>query len=203
MRAKNLNLERHCSRIDEGDANQFDVRKSFFTLILFLFNLGLLLSQETYEVGKTEYYYSQFYVTTGLPQVKRSYLNKKAFLKELGLEELPEGYHIDHKTPLYDGGSDDPSNMQLLTIEEHLKKTKCDGKRIRKKHSDFKYPTEDEYLKTYNLNNTNLYPGNTDAIYSGLDFLGRAIFRTASGRYFFFNRQGEEELLIDDDQSTE
>lgn len=179
------------------------MRKSFFALTLVLFNLGFLSSQETYVFGKTEYYYSQFYTTTGLPKVKRSYLNKKAFLEELGLEELPDGYHIDHKTPLYDGGTDDPSNMQLLTVEEHLKKTNFDRKKIRKKHSNFKYPTEDEYLKTYNLNITNLYPGNTDAAYSGLDSLGRAIFRTASGRYFYFNRKGEEELLIDEIQSIE
>ncbi|PQJ15948.1 hypothetical protein BST99_09620 [Aureicoccus marinus] len=92
--------------------------------------------------------------------------------------------------------------MQLLTIEEHDKKTELDRKRVRDNYSSFKYPSEEDYFESYNINNSNLYPGDTEAVYSGLDFVGRAIFRSASGRYFYFNRKGERELLLDEVKSN-
>lgn len=82
-----------------------------------------LQAQETYTVGSTEYYYNQTYSTTGKPKVKRSEANKKAFLKQQGYSETPYGYQIDHIIPLSQGGSDDPSNMQLLTVSQHKAKT--------------------------------------------------------------------------------
>lgn len=89
---------------------------------LFVFNI--LLSQDnTYTLGTTTYEVNATYTTTGNPKVVRSEKNKKDFLKSLGYNKLPYGYEIDHIIPLSEGGTDDPSNMQLLTIEEHKKKT--------------------------------------------------------------------------------
>ena len=168
------------------------MRLSMLLLVLLVFMVGVLFCQETYQVGRTEYYYSQFYVITGKPQVKRSYSNRRDFLRERGLEEVPEGYEIDHIIPLFEGGTDDPGNMQLCTIEEHAKKTREDRRIAIIKYSYFKYPSNEQYFKSYNINNTNLYPGDTNAAYSGLDYLGRAIFMTASWKYFYFNRQGKK-----------
>lgn len=77
----------------------------------------------TYTVGKTEYIKGQYYSTTGKPKVVRSASNKKAFLQSRGYTSTPYGYEIDHIIPLSQGGSDAPSNMQLLTIEQHRAKT--------------------------------------------------------------------------------
>ena len=83
----------------------------------------LVYSQETYTVGNTEYYYNQTYSTTGKQKVKRSEANKKEFLRSKGYDSTPYGYEIDHIIPLSQGGTDDPSNMQLLTIGQHKEKT--------------------------------------------------------------------------------
>ena len=55
--------------------------------------------------------------------VKRSEVNKRKFLAKLGYKKVTRGYEIDHIIPLSEGGSDDPSNMQLLTKEAHERKT--------------------------------------------------------------------------------
>jgi hypothetical protein len=34
------------------------------------------------------------------------------------------GYEVDHIVPLARGGADKPSNMQWLTISEHMEKTR-------------------------------------------------------------------------------
>jgi hypothetical protein len=75
--------------------------------------------------------------TTYHPSVKRdskgriirSEEAKQDFLKSRGLKRVPPGYQVDHKTPLWAGGSDTPSNMQLLTNEQHKAKTKADYQR--------------------------------------------------------------------------
>ena len=51
---------------------------------------------------------------------------KEDFLKSQGLQSVPEGHVIEHKIPLYAGGRDDPSNMQLVTRDEHRAKTRLD-----------------------------------------------------------------------------
>ncbi|MFP5436557.1 MAG: HNH endonuclease signature motif containing protein [Bacteroidia bacterium] len=55
--------------------------------------------------------------------VKRSVANKQQFLKSSGLKSIPKGYEIDHILPLSQGGTDCPDNMQLITVDEHRKKT--------------------------------------------------------------------------------
>jgi len=94
-----------------------------FLLSLTLVFTSLVYSQETYTVGNTEYYYNQTYSTTGKQKVKRSEGNKKEFLRSRGYDKTPYGYEIDHIIPLSQGGSDDPSNMQLLTTRQHKAKT--------------------------------------------------------------------------------
>lgn len=92
--------------------------KNKLILLITLLFFGLTsYSQETYKVGNTEYYVGKYYSTTGKPTVKRSETNKKTFLKSKGYSKTPIGYEIDHIIPLSEGGTDDPSNMQLLTIE--------------------------------------------------------------------------------------
>jgi hypothetical protein len=56
-------------------------------------------------------------------KIKRSKSAVHIFLKEHGLTKIPKGYQVDHIIPLWKGGSDTPDNMQLLTLEEHHKKT--------------------------------------------------------------------------------
>lgn len=99
----------------------------YYLLLTLLLVFFLSYSQNTYKKGKTEYYTNQYY-KTGYPKVKRSQANKKEFLKSKGYDKLPNGYEIDHIEALSKGGTDSPSNMQLLTKEEHKQKTKAERK---------------------------------------------------------------------------
>lgn len=92
-------------------------------IVAFCISFINVYGQDTYHIGTTEYYHNQAYSTTGYPMVKRSESNKTAFLSARGLSSTPPGYEIDHIRPLSQGGTDDPSNMQLLTIEQHRAKT--------------------------------------------------------------------------------
>ena len=97
--------------------------KSFIPILIGLFFSVQSFAQETYKIGNTEYYVNERYSTSGKPMVKRSETNKTKFLRSHGYSSTPAGYEIDHIIPLSKGGTDDPSNMQLLTIEEHARKT--------------------------------------------------------------------------------
>ena len=59
-------------------------------------------------------------------RIERSESAKQQFVHSLGYKNVPKGYEVDHKIPLYAGGSDTPSNMQLLTKAQHHAKTKAD-----------------------------------------------------------------------------
>ena len=104
-------------------------------------------AQDTYKVGNTEYYSGQYYSTTGQPKVKRSSTNKKKFLKNLGYHSVPDGYEVDHIIPLSQGGTDSPLNMQLLTIEQHDRKTARERGRVA--NSTFSAPSFDYHLPSY------------------------------------------------------
>lgn len=69
--------------------------------------------------------------TTGVKRdskgrIERSSKAKKEFLKSKDYDKVPEGYEVDHIIPLYKGGADEPSNMQLLPKDMHKQKTKMD-----------------------------------------------------------------------------
>ena len=72
--------------------------------------------------------------TTGVQRdshgkIKRSESAKKAFMKQTGYPHGRQGYVIDHKIPLANGGKDDPSNMQWQTKAEAKAKDKWERKR--------------------------------------------------------------------------
>ena len=66
-------------------------------------------------------------------KIKRSQEAKRSFLKQHGLTKVPKGYEVDHRVPLCAGGSDSPSNMQLLTKAQHRAKTVGDVKSCRRR----------------------------------------------------------------------
>lgn len=119
--------------------------KLFFLLTLVF--TSLVSAQQTYTVGSTEYYYNQTYSTTGKQKVKRSETNKKEFLHSRGYERTPKGYEIDHIIPLSQGGSDDPRNMQLLTVRQHKAKTALE-RSSSSTYSNYSTPTFSNYSNT-------------------------------------------------------
>lgn len=70
----------------------------------------------------------QDYYASGLPK-HRSESAKRQFLRQRGLERVPQGYEVDHIVPLSEGGADTPANMQLLTESAHHRKTASEAKR--------------------------------------------------------------------------
>lgn len=44
---------------------------------------------------------------------------RNTYLEQIGLDEVPEGFEVHHIIPLSEGGTDDPSNMILLSEEDH------------------------------------------------------------------------------------
>jgi len=59
----------------------------------------------------------------------RSEEAKQKFLRQHGLRRVPPGYEIDHIVPLSEGGSDTPSNMELLSKSAHHAKTAAEAER--------------------------------------------------------------------------
>ncbi|MCM0666556.1 HNH endonuclease signature motif containing protein [Flavobacterium tyrosinilyticum] len=156
-------------------------------LVISFFITYLSNSQETYTIGKTEYYYNQYYSTTGKPVVKRNETNKKIFLRSLGYSETPNGYQIDHITPLSEGGTDDPSNMQLLTISLH--KSKTARERANRSTSTITSSTNSYYE---NSNYINSYEEPiTTADYSRTEN-GRIIYKGTSGGEYYVNNSGNK-----------
>lgn len=101
-------------------------RLSSFLLVIVLFFVltsGFAQTKQTYKSNGTTYYSNKTYSTTGKPKVDRSSTAKTEFLKSKGYKKIPSGYQIDHIKPLSEGGLDVPTNMQLIPIEQHKRKT--------------------------------------------------------------------------------
>ena len=103
-----------------------------YTLLFLHFSAIAQKDAPTYTIDSTTYYKDSTYKSTGLPVVKRNPEARRIFLKSLGHKKCPEGYQVDHIIPLAMGGSDAPSNMQLLTVAEHRKKTARELKELRR-----------------------------------------------------------------------
>jgi hypothetical protein len=165
------------------------MKNLLFTLISLL-SIYTSFCQETYSIGKTEYYYDQYYSTTGKPVVKRSEANKKEFLKTQGYKSIPNGYQIDHIKPLSEGGSDDPSNMQLLTINQHKEKTA----RERANRSSSNYLANQPNYKS--SISTNIYGEQiTYTTFSRMDYDGKIIYKNQNGKEFYFN-ENERKVFV-------
>lgn len=95
--------------------------------------------KQTYNVGGTNYIHGETYKTTGHPKVKRSSSAKNEFLKSKGYSKVPNGYQVDHIIPLSQGGRDVPSNMQLITIEQHKQKTAMEKRNVSTTYSNKSY----------------------------------------------------------------
>ena len=157
-------------------------------------------AQETYNVGNTEYYYGRTYETTGKPVVKRSEANKSSFLSSLGLTETPEGYEIDHIKPLSEGGTDDPSNMQLLTIEQH--KLKTAEERTYRSNSTYyprTYKSTSTYVNQYKNSNSS---STTTSDYSRTDSNGKTIYKGSRGGEYYINSSGNKIYVKSENSST-
>jgi HNH endonuclease/PBCV-specific basic adaptor protein len=169
-----------------------------FLIISFLLSLPSF-SQETYKIGNTEYYYGEYYSTTGKPLVKRSGTNKRNFLYSLGYSEIPKGYEIDHIIPLSEGGTDDPSNMQLLTIEQHKRKTALE----RSSRSNSIYSTQ-RTLTNSSTYNRQFYNNNTtsSSTYLRTDSNGRTLYKGSRGGEYYVNSNGNKVYVNSKKKST-
>ena len=155
-------------------------------LFTLLFPLALLAQSSTYTIGKTEYYVGKYYSTTGKPMVKRSEANKKAFLRSLGMDEVPYGFEVDHIKPLSEGGLDEPSNMQLLTKAAHSRKTAAE--RARRSNSTYSGYSGYNSTSTYSPKN-NYSSGNTSTYSSGSN---RVIHTGPRGGKYYINSNGNK-----------
>jgi hypothetical protein len=138
--------------------------KSLLSIFLAFFMFTAVAYAQTYTIGKTEYYSTETYSTSGLPKVKRSAANKKAFLESRGYSKTPAGYQIDHIVPLSKGGTDSPYNMQLLTIDQHKAKTAMERSTTTTIFPKFNMPSSTykpvklpSYNSTYSLPKTPSY----------------------------------------------
>ena len=111
----------------------------------------------TYNVGGTKYIYGETYKTTGQPKVERSSSAKNEFLKSKGYSKVPNGYQVDHIVPLSQGGRDVPSNMQLITIEQHKQKTAMERRNVSTTYSNksYNYSTPKSSSITYKTSSYN------------------------------------------------
>ena len=133
---------------------------------------------QTYNQNGTTYINGEYYKTTGQPKVVRSESAKKEFLRSLGYEKVPYGYQVDHIIPLSQGGTDTPSNMQLISIEQHKQKTASE--RQSTSSSSYSYPT---YNSTSTGNSSN---------YSKSTSTSKTIYTGPKGGQYYFNSSGKK-----------
>ena len=100
----------------------------FLLCCLLCFIQGYSQKKQTYQINGTNYIQGEYYKTTNKPKVQRSSKSRQDFLTSKGYSKVPNGYHVDHIIPLSKGGSDTPSNMQLISKEQHKQKTSLERK---------------------------------------------------------------------------
>lgn len=158
--------------------------------IVFLICYLLMVSvfaqkRQTYNSNGTTYYSNDTYKTTGKPKVKRSSTAKKEFLESKGYKKVPSGYQVDHKTPLSQGGSDKPENMQLITTQEHKIKTANERKAV--SNSTYNKPSYNSN-STYsapNYKSTTTYNSNTT----------RQVYTGSKGGQYYYNSNGKKTYI--------
>lgn len=153
--------------------------KYYILLALFLLS-GIIHAQNTYKLGKTEYFSNQYY-KSGHPKVKRNQASKKEFLKSKGYNKTPKGYEVDHIVPLSQGGTDSPSNMQLLTKEQHRQKTKAE----RRYYSKTNRTTKSNRTTTHN------YSSSRSPIISG----NKTIYTGSQDGKYYYNSKGKKTYI--------
>ncbi len=174
------------------------MKKFLFVLGLFFACLIANAQNDSYKIGNTEYYIGKTYSTTGKPMVKRSESNKKEFLERLGYQSTPYGYEVDHIKPLSEGGTDDPSNMQLLTIEQHAIKTARErGERSNSTYSSYPSYNSNSTYSTYPKYNSN----NSIAAPSGTDY-GKTIYTGKNGGQYYINSNGNKTYIKSNSSTT-
>lgn len=126
------------------------------------------------------------YKTTGYPKVERSYSAKNEFLKSKGYDKVPDGYQVDHIVPLFQGGKDIPSNMQLITTEQHKIKT-ANEKSNNTTNSTFTYPSynSNSTYKSSNIYSTPSYNYNS----------GKTIYTGSRGGQYYINSNGNKTYI--------
>ena len=109
------------------------------------------IKKPTYNLAGTKYILGETYKTTGQPKVERNSSARKEFLKSRGYLKVPNGYQVDHIVPLSQGGRDVPSNMQLITIEQHNQKTATERRNVSSTYGNktFNYSTRKSISRPY------------------------------------------------------
>jgi len=165
----------------------------FLLLILSISN-AFSQNKSTYKQNGTEYIYGDYYSTTGKPMVERSQAAKKEFLKTKGLKKIPSGYQIDHINPLSEGGSDTPSNMQLISVDRH--KLKTAGERSRTASNSTYKPSGYKSSSTYNSPSSKsastykLSESYSSPSYSNSS--GKIIYTGSKGGKYYYNSSGRK-----------
>lgn len=165
-------------------------------LVLLSFALFSNAQSNTYVIGNTEYYIGKYYKTTGKPKVKRSSSNKRDFLTKLGYSKVPYGYEVDHIIPLSEGGSDDPSNMQLLTKRQHKDKTaKEKAKRSNSTYSSSPYYYTSTFTsKSRSSFKTSKKRSKTNSKPTG-SYNGKTVYTGKRGGKYYINSKGKKTYI--------
>jgi hypothetical protein len=158
---------------------------SVFLIIALLFvgTNAFAQTKQTYKSNGTTYYYKEIYKTTGQPKVDRSSSAKSDFLKSKGYKKVPDGYQIDHIVPLSEGGADKPSNMQLITTEQHKIKTSSERSR-NSTISTYRAPSY-KSNSTYKSSNNNSTPSYSDGS-------GKITYAGSKGGNYYINSNGNK-----------
>ena len=168
-----------------------------FLLLILTISNAFTQNKSTYTQNGTEYIYGDYYSTTGKPMVERSQAAKKEFLKTKGLKKIPSGYQIDHIKPLSEGGSDTPSNMQLISVDQHKRKT---ARERTKNASGSTYkPSGYKTSSTYNnhvyksSSTTKVSESYSSPSYSNSS--GKTIYTGSKGGKYYYNSSGRKTYL--------